>query len=218
MEANSTQNPKDRNDREVTIDRLLLMLLISCANKARSLWGKTKLEKLIYFSQYSMMKTGNKSLNYYFYRWYYGPYSEQVYGDLDVLSKCNLVIQRDDSREIITTPKGQEILERFKSVFNENSDTYDTIKEITSEYRTCDADQIRDAIYNTIVFGTKNLYVRDVGLGDPLLYKLPEEKAKNIFKISSGKLETLSILFMPNFYEQIIRARAEKVILPYKPL
>lgn len=218
MEAKSTENQEDRNSKEATIDRFLLMLLISYANRNKSLWGKTKLEKLLYCSQYSMMKTKIKGLNYYFYRWHYGPYSKQVYEDLAILSKCGLVTQRVDLGEMITTPQGLKILELFNDVINDNSDVRDILKETTYEYREYDADKIRDAVYNTIVYGTKNLYVRDVKLGDPLLYKLPENKAKNIFRINSGKLETLSILFMPEFCEQIIKARVDKVILPYKPL
>jgi len=217
-EAKLPKNLIERTAEEVTVDRFLLMFLISTANKIRSLWGKTKLEKLVYCSQYGMMKTRIKGFNYYFYRWHFGPYSEQVYEDLAAFSECGFVAHKVESGEIAVTPKGLRILHQFDDVINDNAAICAIIRETAEDYKEYSADKIKEAIYETLVFGSKKTYVRDVDMGDPLLHKLPKEEAKTVFKIESGKVETLWILFAPKFYEQILRARADRVVLPYTPL
>jgi len=206
-----------RDENEATIDRLLLLFLIANANRVRALWGKTKLEKLAYCSQYAMMKGSVKGFNYYFYRWHHGPFSDQIYDDLDRLSKCGFVKQREEG-EIVVTPPGQEVLTLNSDILNRNQEICDAIGEVVSDYKTYTADQIKDAIYGTLVYGSRKRYVRDTKLREPLLYKLPKDEAKVTLRIDGSKLETLLILFTPKFYDQIMKARADKVILPYEPL
>ncbi|MCJ7609716.1 Panacea domain-containing protein [Candidatus Bathyarchaeota archaeon] len=209
----------ERTEAEATIDRFLLLSLIQEAHRTRSLWGKTKLEKLVYLSQYALEKMKTKAFNYYFYKWHYGPFSDQIYRDLDGLTQCGVIRLRSrNNDEMVSTTSGIQLLETYSDILKKNRDIYEPIEEIVLDHKDYTADEIKEEIYNTVVFYDRRKYVRDARLGEPLLFKLPEHETRITFRIGKKELESLFITLAPGFSDQISRARANKVLVEYRPL
>jgi len=201
---------------EEVVDRLLLLYLINKAHAIRSLWGRTKLEKLVYCSQYGMMKSGIKGFNYHFYKWKFGPFSDEIYEDIDQLSKGKLIVKGVEDFQV--APLGLKILEDCKELLDKNRGITKYIDEVVSDFKDYDADRIMNAIYETTVFEEKKRKVKDVPPKGELLSKLPIGKATKAFQIDSSWLETLEILLTPGFYDLILKARADTRTMPFTPL
>jgi uncharacterized phage-associated protein len=206
-----------RTPEEEAVDRLLLLYLIDYAHKMRSLWGKTKLEKLVYCAQYSMSTEKTKGFNYFFYKWKFGPFSKEIYEDLEQMKENRLILTKE-FQDLQPTPIGTKVIDDCKEIFKQNHDIINHIDCIVKEFKNYTADAIKDEIYGMVILGQKQKRVGDADLEEPLLQKLPLQEAKRVFQIDRSWLETLEIMFSGEFYESIIKARSDPRTVPYEPL
>jgi len=181
-----------RNLAETLTDRLLTLLLISESQKqGYRVTGKVKFLKLIYLSESKMIKDVLKGFDYDFYRWDYGPMSNDALKDLDWLSENDLL---EKSRNgIFITSRGRELLKSSSSLLKLNEDFLEYIRKVVREFGPYTGKKIKTVVYGTPKMGDRKL-ISKTEHGEELLRKLPAKEAEKRFRIDDEWLETLSIL------------------------
>lgn len=153
--------------------------------------GRTKLQKLVYLIQCKLGRKGIKTFNYNFYRWNYGPFTEEVFQDGEALVDNSILL------DISTKPseKGFEVLCQCEELFLENQEVLREIDKLVKRYDFEPLYKIKEAVYNSkVTINGKNVRVEDVPLGESLDISISEEEAEMTFKVDDEWLETLDIL------------------------
>jgi uncharacterized phage-associated protein len=177
---------------ETLTDRLLILFLISeCQKQACRVTGKVKLLKLVYLSEGRMNQNETKGFNYGFYRWDYGPMSNEVLQDLDYLSENSLLEKTENFIGI--TNRGLEVLKGSTPLLNHNEELLKLIHKVIKEFGHYKGKSLKTIVYGIPKIGERIL-VGKTEHGAVLLQKLPLEKARKMFWIDDEWIETLSIL------------------------
>jgi len=207
---------KFRNPEEAIVDRVLLLYLIKKAEEKGRIWGITKLMKLAFFAEREMVKNKVKGFNYNFYRWHLGPFTPEIYEDLEYLIENELVTEQDG---IETTNQGEEILRELEDLLKENKDVLEYIEKLMGKYASKGTGELMKSAYETEVeikpFKIK-AKVRDVPIGYDLVTKLGETEAREAFEINDAWLETLDILLDKRAYESLKEAMESARTRPSK--
>jgi uncharacterized phage-associated protein len=205
---NAIFEEKFRNPEEAIVDKVLLLYLIKKAEEKGRIWGITKLMKLVFFAERKMVKYNVKGFNYNFYRWHLGPFTPEVYEDLEYLIETDLVAEREG---IEVTNHGVEILKAVEQLLKENENVLEYIEELVGKYASERTSELMKLAYETEVeimpFKIK-AKVRDVPVGYNLVTKLGESEARDAFEIDDAWLETLDILLDTQAYESLKDAMA----------
>jgi hypothetical protein len=154
--------------------------------------GKIKLLKLVFLSEARMNKNEIKGFNYYFYRWNYGPLSDEILQDLDCLVENGLLEKVENS--ICITSKGRELLGSSKDLLTRNEEILEPIRQVVREFGHYRGESIKMIVYGTPKAGEEKL-VKDTEHGEELLSELPREEAKKWFLIDDNWIETLELQF-----------------------
>jgi hypothetical protein len=210
---------KFRNPEEAIVDKVLLLYLIKKAEEKGRIWGITKLMKLAFFAEREMVKDRVKGFNYNFYRWHLGPFTPEVYEDLEYLIENELVAEQEG---IGVTNQGAEILMDVEGLLKENKGVLEYIDELMGKYAGEGSGALMKSAYESEVeimpFKIK-AKVRDVPIGYDLVTKLNETEAGDVFEINDAWLETLDILLDKRAYESLkeamesARTRASKKVV-----
>ena len=204
---------------ETLIDRLLMLFLIGESQKhGYRITGKVKLLKLLYLSESRMIKDKMKGLNYGFYRWNYGPMSNEALRDLDFLSENNLLAKEGNS--IFITSRGRELLKSSSNLLNRNEDFLVHIQKTIREFGPYTGGKIKAVVYATPKIGERKL-IRNAEHGEELLRKLFAEEAKKRFRMDDEWTETLSILMDKGTYDSLKKGEQdakEGRVTKYEPL
>jgi len=75
----------DRSEYQVKTDQITLLLLFKALHDLGLATRRLKLEKLVYFANVFAKIFGTKMTNHEFFVWKYGPFSKQVYSDVEVV-------------------------------------------------------------------------------------------------------------------------------------
>ena len=175
---------------EILSDSLLLMRVISKTKKGDL--GITKLAKLIYLIECKLAKDNVKTFNYHFSRDFYGPFTLEIYNDLEALEENGLV----SSATIKLTKRGRKILKQCSELFESNTDIVSKIDEIIEKYDKLSLIEIKSLIYDSEASLESGLSqkVGKVPLGTDLKVNVLEKDAKDKFAVSQWD-ETLDIYF-----------------------
>jgi uncharacterized phage-associated protein len=194
---------KFRNPEEAIVDKVLLLYLIKKAEEKGRIWGITKLMKLAFFAEREMVKDKVKGFNYNFYRWHLGPFTPEVYEDLEYMIENELVAEQEG---IGVTNQGAEILMEVEGLLKENKGVLEYIENLMGKYASEGTGELMKSAYETEVeimpFKIK-AKVRDVPIGYDLVTKLGETEARDVFEINDAWLETLDILLDKQAYESL---------------
>ncbi len=197
---------KFRNPEEAIIDKVLLLYLIKKAEEKGRIWGITKLMKLVFFAEREMVKDKVKGFNYNFYRWHLGPFTPEVYEDLEYLIENELVAEQEG---IGVTNQGGEVLMELEDLLKENKGVLEYIENLMGKYACEGTDELMKSAYESEVelmpFKIK-AKVRDVPIGYDLLTKLGETEARDAFEIDDAWLETLDIILDKQAYGSLKEA------------
>ncbi len=93
-------------------------------SRGKPLFGRKKIQKLVLLIDYLDLRTGKitgkqKLFNYKFVIWYYGPFSEELYQDLEVIVDRELVIENISSE--VSYPRVRVDREEINlSMYNDN--------------------------------------------------------------------------------------------------
>lgn len=179
---------------EEIIDKVLLLHLIHEVNKRGELRGITKLMKLVFFTESEMKEDKVKGFNYSFYKWNLGPFTPEIYKDLEYLMENELVTEQES---IELTDHGKEFLNGIRHLLEENQDVLRYMERIAEKYANEWASTLMSLAYETeveiIPFKTK-AKIKDIPIGYYLVTKLNEIEANKVFEIDEEWLETFDTL------------------------
>jgi len=187
-----------RSFKDAMIDRLLQLFLIAETSKRGEIMGKVKLLKMAYLAEDKMVKDRLKGFNYNFYRWDYGPMSNEALEDHEWLVNNGLV----SDFPATPTKRGSEVLKELSELFDRNRHILDHINRIVNEFARVSGRDLRYDVYARPAPG-KKIRVGDIQKGETLLSALLEKEAKETFRIDAEWLETISILMDKEFYESL---------------
>lgn len=129
---------------------LPLAILDACENEAVE--GITRMQKLVFLAQHEVDEVEEDQ--YEFEAYDYGPFSKDLYGDLDALVENEFV----DSREETTpggnnkqvyeiTEKGERLLEMYRDALDEQI-PIDSLSELKKEYNRMPLLQMIKRVYD----------------------------------------------------------------------
>lgn len=196
---------KERETKEILIDRLLLLYLINSLKKWSETLGITQIQKNIFISECQMIINKVKGLNYYFFKGHYGPLSVQIYGDINTLEENGII-------KGFNLEKGKRMLRDCNELFVENREILDYIDSTVDKYHSA----YKRGAYSYKVRGEK---IIDIEYGTPLIRKIKKANAEKQFKISDEWIETLEIYLDLEADESLtksLRRAREEVARPYE--
>ena len=208
-----------RNLPETLIDRLLTLFLISeCQKQGCKVTGKVKLLKLVYLSESRMVENKIKGFNYGFYRWDYGPMSNELLQDFDCLKENGLLEKTENFIGI--TSRGWEVLRSSSTLLNRNEELLEFVRKVIREFGHYRGKSIKTIVYGIPKTGEREL-VGKTGHGEELLRKISLDKARKSFLIDDEWIETLSILLDKEVCDSLERGMQdakEGKVVKYTPL
>ena len=185
------------NDKEMLVNKLLLLYLIFKINEKSNFLGITKLQKFVYLIENKLYNDDKRALNYPFFRWNFGPMSKEVYTDREIMAK-NSLITKDN---INITRRGKEILSQCSEFFDNNKAIIEIVDEIVEKYSSYDTGELKNKVYN-IEDISLNLKILDIPMAQDLLIDLFEKE--EIVNIDDEWEETLDILLDEEAYTSVI--------------
>jgi len=209
MDVNMPQSFKTieiRDINEEIIDKVLLLYLINKVNERGELRGITKLMKLIFFAEKEMVEDKVKGFNYSFFKWHLGPFTPEVYWDLDYLMENELATEHEF---IELTDHGKGLLKGIKPFLEENCDIMRYIEKVAETYSNVWVSELMDLAYETkveIIPSKTKAKIKDVPKGNYLLTKLSEIEANRVFEIDEEWLETFDTLLDREEYNSLMEA------------
>jgi len=201
-------NSMVRNVREILSDRLLLLWLMYDAMGYKR-FGDTKTQKLTYLSEWRMIDKREKGFNYDFIKLPFGPYSDDLDKDIVWLLEQSLleVIHISEDAKIFCESRfGRKLLNDFHDLFDRNNLFIREIAEMNSQFAPKNSQEIVDYVHGLPHPYIKNRTINDLKLGQRILYKLDEKKARNTFDITPEELATLEIYLDNESYNSAIEA------------
>jgi len=191
-----------RTSKEKTIDRLLTLYSINeCYEqcKVRAL-SETKLQKLIFLSEKSLIDQRIKAFNYRFIRLLHPTFSKELSNDLVSFVRMGYLREPWLKR----TNKVKMIFEDFNRVFERNSHVTRVIDEVVSTYADISTNRLVEMVYK--MPWARNRIINDLAIGVPMLYPLKRENAREVFAISENELEDLEICLNPKLSREMDQA------------
>lgn len=209
-----------RNPREVLADRLLLLwLLYDAMNYKR--FGETKIQKLSFLSEWKMIDNHEKGFNYKFIRLSFGAFSSQVEKDIEWIENRKLIESTpisEKARIFRKTRYGRKLFNDFQELFKRNRLFLRRIAEVNREYAKKPLQELVDYVYSLQYPYIKGLTIAECKIGQQLLYKLDEEKAKATFEFTPEELATLNIYFDDKSYRSLMQASESAKKKPFLSL
>lgn len=194
----------DRSPQQVLTDLLLTLYAVGIASKGQVKVGLLVLQKILFLSALEMKQAGNLALSQSYYRWHYGPMSNEVYKDVERASSSGLVDQTDGLK---LTERAEGILEACAEVFDENKLLIEPLDKVASSVE--DIDKLLESVYDMSVYVDEldeEIVIREIPEGTAMLTPLWEDEASAIFDIEPSWIETLDILLLPEADEDASRS------------
>lgn len=209
----------ERSNREALIDQLLTLFLISETQKSGyRISGEVKLMKMIYQSEAKMIRDKVKAFNYSFYRWDFGPMSNDVLKDYKCLVN-NHLLEKVQSY-IFITKRGRGLLKDFSELLEKNRDVLKYIEKAVKEFAPYSGERLKEVTYD-LPMVTKKKLIRDTKTSEQILAKIEMSEARKWFRFDDEWEETLSVFLdkkacesMEKGMEDLRAGRVEK----YQPL
>jgi len=213
---------RERRPEEIIADRILLLYLIDKTNREAKLYGITKLMKLAFLSEYSMVKRNVKGFNYSFFKWRLGAFTPEIYDDFDKMISNDIIAEQWG---IDVTERGREILSECSEIFEKNKSILEFVKEVVNKYANKTTNEILKYVYEIQVeyplFRGEPKKIKDIPEGWDLVSKLDEDLAEIKLELDEDWIETLEIYFSKETQESIEdamkSARTEKAC-KYNPM
>ncbi len=185
---------------EQRIDAALLLALWSRAAPAGSddLGDRLRLMKLAYLGARSCAERRARGLSTSFYRWRWGPLSNEVYHAWEQLAAARLL---QDDEHIVLTEDGASLADDFYDEVlrsEENASIRAALDEVAERWRAQPSTgAIMDYVYSLPArSGAGNgETISSTALGAGLLKPLSARAAQSTISVDPGWLETLALLF-----------------------
>ena len=195
--------PSDR-----LMNRFLTLYTVYKASGRGVLSGKVKLLKLLYEAQEEMTKAGIRGLAFNFYRWNYGPLSNEALSDFEYLLSNELIYYRQEPWEIGYTARGETVLKETSELLKRNQEIVAFLDKVVQRHLMQTSTQIRGEVYDRLIPGDKRR-VRDAEMGETLLKPLERDRASRAGRIDEDWEDTLSLLMNKSSMEALKESRED---------
>ena len=194
---------------EIT-NRALLLYLIDKTKEGYL--GITRLMKLTFLTELKMAESKIKGFDYWFYKWYYGPFTREIYDDLDYSMQNELITEQ---RGFKPTNRGLEFLNEIRDLLDENRDILKYIDKSIEEYGSMELNTLMNRVYEIEPLGIRKK-IKDFQMGEHILINLDDVEVDKVFEINEEWLETLDILFNKEEYESLKEGMESARTIPSK--
>lgn len=144
------------------------------ANDGESIEGRTRLQKLVFLMQRRLEENENyplESTDYDFVPYDYGPFSKELYGDLDALADHKMIESREESLYGDKTkyvydlkPSGEEFVERQLSQ-QEAREILELARELKEKYNDILLSDLIEDVYSRYPKYAENSIYWERGFG-----------------------------------------------------
>lgn len=201
---------RKRTHEEKIADRLLLLYLV---NTSEEPIGDTKLQKLAYLSQLRMQQQDHKGFTYSFIKLPYGPYSEDLEEDTNILEKNGLITPFNHR----TTHTGKTLLNKLELITEQNTAYFKKIKEVNEKYSPIDRNELVRIVHKMRNPDKPNLTIHQTKTGWYILKRPKLKGAKNSFILPEQSFASLEILLNPDALRSMINSIKEARNVPSVP-
>lgn len=203
-----------RTSVEKLTDQFLLLYLINDVSERTPFLPVTKIQKLAFISEREMLRKGEKGFNYYFIKLLYGPYSAELDNDLNSLVQSEIVSAKPTGRgsKIIPTRRCRNILKDFNDSIERNRIFVQKISEVNRRFGILGFKRLLKAVHHMqsplhkYRKGKRPPTIASLPLKTPLLKRIPEDTASEIFSLTPEEIATLEIYFDTEAYESLVEA------------
>lgn len=179
------------------LDQLFLLYTI---NKFETGIKITKLQKIIFLSQWDGNEKGYQTCGFGFIRYKYGPFSKDISQCINNLAESGLVkaaripLREMDSQMRITYPLtgAENIVKLIKPLIKKNRSQFAIFNRIINHFGTQSVQIIKTKIYQATFRGTK---IEDIPMETSLIGQLPPPRILHPFNIPPDWVMTLEVLF-----------------------
>lgn len=189
-------------------NRLFALYVIEKASRRGTLTGKVKLMKLLYEAQEEMGKAGIRGFAYQFYRWDYGPLSNDALSDLEWLVGNELAYYREDPWEVGFTARGEQVLKECHTLLEQNQPILALVDKVVERHLLETGRTLREEVYDRYIPG-ESRRVRQAEMGELLLEPVPREKANQVIKMDEEWEETLALLLSKKSMEALKKSQED---------
>lgn len=203
-----------RTQVENLADQFLILYLINDVSRRTPFVPQTKIHKLAFISEREMIKNNEKGFNYYFIKFYHGPYSAELDKDLNSLVQSKIVKTEPMGRgiQISLTQRGADFLRDFSDLVERNQSFLQTISDVNARYGILGFKRLLNAVYHMqsplhqYRKGKRPPTIASLRLKTPLLKPISEEMASKCFSITPEEIATLEIYLDIEAYESLVEA------------
>jgi uncharacterized phage-associated protein len=206
---------EERTQDEVIIDDALILALYSLAQDRSSqgtVGDRLKAMKLVFLANHDMFRQQAKGLNCTFFRWDWGPMSNEVYRAWEQLIYAGFLEEEED---LVVTPRGKEFAEAFLAEvlsLEENRFFLMAIRHIADEWGDKSRSEMLSAVYKveiSPVGSPLRMTVADAPRTIHFTEALDEHETKIALRVPEGWLETLALQLNPKATESVRRAQED---------
>lgn len=181
---------------------LCLYELVQDARRTRAIGGRLKAMKLAYLAERELRRRSLHGFDFVFYRWTYGPISNEVYRTWSSLCRAGLM---GEEELLFLTSRGSKLAKAFCDEVlkaEPNIGFFQALKAVAEEYGRMTTEQILGKVYE--LREVKQAHKGGLVLGPPLA----EEKISELF-VDEGWLETMAVMLDINGYTRIRQAELD---------
>jgi len=201
-------------DERRTDAALLLALWARCAQRPREDAGdKLRQMKLAFLAAHGLETERVRALNLSFYRWTWGPMSNEVYAAWEVLERSRLM---ESEEHFVLSREGESMAHEFyEDVVRDerNALVRAVLDRVAGEWlEKPNTGPLLEAVYAMElrpVGSDQRLAVRDIRKGEEVLAPVDPGRAQSTLYVDRGWLETLAIELKPGALATLRRAQSD---------
>jgi len=181
-----------RTEQEKLIDILVLLRVIERAAKRIDFDGLMMAQKLLFSISVIFRSKNMHGTNQTFYRWNYGPMSDDLYADFSNADNLSLIT---NTKRPTLSEHGRDVLETAESLFDNNPEFTEVIDYVSN--RVEDLDSLLEEVYAMEVYVEEldeRIPVKDIPEGYNILSPVWADEADNTLTIQPGLEDTIEMI------------------------
>lgn len=179
------------------IDLLLTLEAIQIASKFTKNITILMVQKILFLAADFYRENKLRVLSQSFYRWDYGPMSDEVYADFDLLSDQGF-IQGDVTKDVHITNNGLKLLNASSELLEKEKRFIEPLKKVAKNVKRLD--ELLRKVYSKEVYVEemdKTLPIEKVPEGMHILTPAWRDEAKETMALDKSWIETLELMLVP---------------------
>jgi uncharacterized protein YwgA len=193
-----------RTLKDKAMDYFLTVYLVNDAFSRRNIrfLSETKLQKLVFLSEKSMIDEREKGFNFYFIKLTHGPFSQELRSTLEKLLQTRFF----NDFGLKPTHNAKLILEDFQDVIERNHTFFQKITIVNDRFATMPLERLLNTIYEMPWGRGGARTIADLPPRTPMLYPMKPHIVMRELKITDDEVENLLMNFDPRAVKDLSEA------------